>query len=85
MARFQIDFEREVIQVDRVTRVIEASSPQHAREIAALMACEFDSSCPDDVTMSEEGSGECQEWMVHAIEVTTGPLTEEDEGEEGFA
>lgn len=82
MARFQIDFEREVVQVDRVTRVIEAANEQHAREIAATMACEFDMSCPDDVTVAEDGSGECQSWMVHAIETTTEPLSDpEEDGE----
>lgn len=64
--KFDITFERVVVQTDRFTRTIEAASIEEAQEIADRATSAFDSECPDDA--APFGGDDCQSWEVHDIE-----------------
>lgn len=65
MPKFEITFEREVVQRDRCTRIIEADTLEAAQEIGDGMASEFDHDCPDDA--GNQGSVECQSWEARMV------------------
>jgi hypothetical protein len=69
--KFRIEFERETVITERVTRVIEADNQEHADELADGMASEFDNSCPDDA--SSIGGADCQSWRSTRVS-PAGPL-----------
>lgn len=66
MAKFTITLEREVIQNERVTRVVEAASRGEARRQAAGLAALFDDDCPDDARPA--GDDECGPWEIVVVE-----------------
>lgn len=60
MAKFKVVFEREVICVDRLVRIIEAENEELAREHAGYLASDFNCDCPDDT--QNDISQECESW-----------------------
>ena len=67
MAKFKVVFEREVIQTDRLMRIIEAETEEQAREQAEYFASEFNMDCPDDITTDDEVQFES--WEEREIEL----------------
>lgn len=65
MRKFEITFERVVVQTDRFTRVIEAETEEEACAMAEAACSAYDSDCPDDA--ASYGGDECQSWGVHDI------------------
>lgn len=68
MPNFEIRFEREVVTLDKISRVIKAESREVAESLAAQLADEFDSSCPEDY--ENDGYEDCGEWAVDEITET---------------
>jgi len=60
MPKFEIEFEREVIQTDRCKRIVEADDLESAYAKGVEMAAEFNSSCPDDAETDKHDC--CQDW-----------------------
>ena len=54
---FYAYFDRDVVQVDRLSRIIYARSFQEAEALAGQAAEDFDSDCPDDVETGTGGVG----------------------------
>ena len=65
MAKFEITFERVVVQTDRFKRVIEADSQEEAMERAEAACGPYDSDCPDDA--EPFGGDQCESWEVHDL------------------
>lgn len=66
MAKFTITFEREVVQVDQFTRVVEADNEEEAVAKAQAACSVYDHDCPDDAAPT--GGDDCQSWTVHSSE-----------------
>jgi hypothetical protein len=65
MPKFEIEFEREVVQMDRCTRIIEADDLDAAYAKAATMASEFNNTCPDDAVADKHD--DCQDWTAAIV------------------
>jgi hypothetical protein len=74
---FVVYFDRDVIQVDTLSRIVYATSLAEAEALAEQAAEEFNSECPDDVI---SGTEECRFWdtdvsaNVMASEVASIPV-----------
>lgn len=77
MPKFKFVLQREVVETDEVTRIIEADTLDEANAKAEEMCSEFNSDCPDDVQTI--AGGDCQDWFVNFGYETT----EEDDDARG--
>lgn len=76
MARIEVQFVREVVSKETVTRVIEGDTHEACVRRARELAAEFDSSCPDDYVA--DGCDDCQGWQVGNIDRDVGDDAETD-------
>jgi hypothetical protein len=67
MPKFKVTFQRQVHDTDEVVRTIEADDIESARRMAAHMADEFNSDCPEDVYTI--AGGECDDWWAEEVEI----------------
>lgn len=86
MPKFEITFEREVVQIDRFTRVIEAATIEEAWDRARLAEGAYDHDCPDDA--KNVGVDECRSWNTESVMPTSeacdvDELPSEDDDDDG--
>lgn len=71
MPKFKFILQREVVETDEVTRIIEADTLDEANSLAEEMCDEFDHSCPDDAQTI--AGADCQDWFINVgFEVAEG-------------
>jgi hypothetical protein len=57
MPKFRVEYEREIVTVQTVTRLVDAETQGEAESKADQAASDYDSTCPDDA--EDSGPGPC--------------------------